>query len=327
MLAKEFDLPEEVLEILPSDPFEQLDVARKITSIALSTRISALESEADALRRQLLERDDVISELHSQLDSLDSSLSDASDKLSRAEQEKESLVKENAALSNTVKKLNRDVAKLEAFRKTLMRSLNEEEDSPAGAPNLGKNGQSRSDKDASLPPAQTQSTESGHSYSEDAESETSRPRISPGLLLASQTSTPRLTPPGSPPSLSASVSPSRSPRPLSPRRHSISFSTTRGMFDDRSSVYSSTSSQYGSMSGLETGSQTARARVDGKEFFRQVRSRLSYEQFGAFLTNVKELNSHKQTKEDTLRKAAEIFSDENKDLYTIFEGLITRNAP
>lgn len=27
------------------------------------------------------------------------------------------------------------------------------------------------------------------------------------------------------------------------------------------------------------------------------RSRLSYEQFGAFLANVKELNSHKQTKE------------------------------
>jgi len=28
-----------------------------------------------------------------------------------------------------------------------------------------------------------------------------------------------------------------------------------------------------------------------------IRSRLSYEQFGAFLANVKELNSHKQTKE------------------------------
>ncbi|KAK4372507.1 hypothetical protein RND71_007891 [Anisodus tanguticus] len=326
-MATEFDLPEEVLEVLPSDPFEQLDVARKITSIALSTRISALESEAAALRRQLSERDDIISDLNSQLDSIDSTLSDASDRLSRAEQDKESLVKENAALSNTVKKLNRDVTKLEAFRKTLMRSLNEEEDNPAGAPDFAKNGQIQSDEDSSLPPAKppqrTQSTESGYSHSEDAQPETSRPRISPGLLLASQTSTPRLTPPGSPPILSASVSPSRSPRPLSPRRHSISFSTTRGMYDDRSSVFSS---QHGSMSGLETGSQTARARVDGKEFFRQVRSRLSYEQFGGFLANVKELNAHKQTKEETLRKAAEIFGEENKDLYTIFEGLISRNA-
>ena len=38
--------PEEVLEVLPPDPFEQLDVARKITSIALSTCVSSLESEA-----------------------------------------------------------------------------------------------------------------------------------------------------------------------------------------------------------------------------------------------------------------------------------------
>ncbi|XP_060217765.1 uncharacterized protein At4g15545 [Lycium barbarum] len=326
----EFDLPEEVLEVLPSDPFEQLDVARKITSIALSTRISALESEADALRRQLSERDDIINDLSSQLDSLDSSLSDASDRLTRAEQDKESLVKENAALSNTVKKLNRDLTKLEAFRKTLMRSLNEEEDNLAGAPDYTKNGQTQSDEDSSLPPAKpphrSQSTESGYSHSEDAESETSRPRISAGLLLASHSSTPRLTPPGSPPSLSASVSPSRSPRPLSPRRHSVSFSTARGMYDDRSSVFSTSSGQHGSMSGLETGSQTARTRVDGKEFFRQVRSRLSYEQFGGFLANVKELNAHKQTKEETLRKAAEIFGEENKDLYTIFEGLISRNA-
>jgi hypothetical protein len=28
-----------------------------------------------------------------------------------------------------------------------------------------------------------------------------------------------------------------------------------------------------------------------------IRNRLSYEQFGAFLANVKELNSHKQTRE------------------------------
>ena len=78
-------------------------------------------------------------------------------------------------------------------------------------------------------------------------------------------------------------------------------------------------------SPFDAGSHTGRTRVDGKEFFRQVRNRLSYEQFSAFLANVKELNSHKQTREDTLRKADEIFGPDNKDLYTIFEGLITRN--
>ncbi|KAL3505815.1 hypothetical protein ACH5RR_031197 [Cinchona calisaya] len=339
MLSKEsggpnnFDLPEEVLQVLPPDPFEQLDVARKITSIALSTRVSSLESEASVLRHKLTEKDDIIADLQSQLESLDASLSDFSDKLAQADQEKENLLNENATLSNTVKKLNRDVAKLEAFRKTLMRSLQDEEDNSAsGLPVAGVQARIQKEDDASLTPSRTPSMRSqfpdiGSSYLEDTDSEATRPRISPGLLLASQSHTPRHSPPGSPPSLSASVSPTRTPKPLSPKRHSVSFSTTRGLFDDRSSGISVPSSQHSSMSGLETGSQSGRTRVDGKEFFRQVRSRLSYEQFGAFLANVKELNSHKQTKEETLRKADEIFGPENKDLYAIFEGLIIRNIP
>lgn len=94
MLAKEstaaaaFDLPDEVLEVLPSDPFEQLDVARKITSIALSTRVSSLESESSDLRARLAEKDDLIADLQSQVESLDASLADALDKLSQSELEK-----------------------------------------------------------------------------------------------------------------------------------------------------------------------------------------------------------------------------------------------
>jgi len=69
----------------------------------------------------------------------------------------------------------------------------------------------------------------------------SRSRASHSVVLASQSSTPRITPPGSPPSVSALVSPTRtSSKPVSPRRHAMSFSTSRGMFDDRSSVASQT---------------------------------------------------------------------------------------
>uniref|UniRef100_A0A5B7BT77 At4g15545-like C-terminal domain-containing protein n=1 Tax=Davidia involucrata TaxID=16924 RepID=A0A5B7BT77_DAVIN len=347
MLTKEsaspnFDLPEEVLEVLPSDPFEQLDVARKITSIALSTRISALETQTSVLDAKLNDKDALIADLQAQIESLDASLSETADKLARADQEKESLLRENVLLSSKVKKLNRDVVKLESFRKTLMQSLKEDEESSAGAPQVVathipshaslSSTSFAGEEDATLPPSRASSirsefSETGNSYAEYPETDASRPRISQGLLLASQTSTPRLSPPGSPPSFSASVSPTRTSKPGSPRRHSISFSTTRGMFDDRSSVYySMPSSQHSSMSGSDTGSQSGRTRVDGKEFFRQVRSRLSYEQFGAFLANVKELNSHKQTREETLRKADEIFGPDNKDLYAIFEGLITRNV-
>lgn len=345
MLAKEsagpnFDLPEEVLEVLPSDPFEQLDVARKITSIALSTRVSALELEASVLRSNLTDKDGIISDLKAQIEELDASLSDSNDKLAQAADEKESLMRENALLSNQVKKLNRDVSKLEIFKKTLMQSLQEDDDRSAGGSKVtatlmssqaSLSSQSLAgEEDDTLPPSRTSSihsqfSEIGNSYGEDHETDAPRPRVSQGLLLASQTSTPRFTPSVSPPSLSASVSPIRTSKPPSPRRHSISISTSRGMHDDTSSVFSSApSSQHSSMSSLDAGSQSGRTRVDGKEFFRQVRSRLSYEQFGAFLANVKELNSHKQTKEETLQKADEIFGPDNKDLYAIFEGLITR---
>ncbi|GAV63365.1 hypothetical protein CFOL_v3_06883 [Cephalotus follicularis] len=329
MLAREsggsaFDLPDEVLEVLPSDPFEQLDVARKITSIALSTRVSALESESSILRASLDEKENLISQLQAQIESLVAALSDSSDKLAQALSDKESLVTDNAALSNTVKKLQKDVSKLEVFRKTLVKSLQEEEDNSGGAPKIVAKPTPAED-DATLPPfrssMQSQFSEVGNSFTEDHETDVaaSRPGISHGLLLASQTSTPRLTPPGSPPSLSASVSPTRS------RRHSVSVATSRGILDDRSSIYSSMSSSSYSSISSDAGSQTGRTRVDGKEFFRQVRSRLSYEQFAAFLANVKELNSHKQSREETLKKADEIFGPDNKDLFVIFEGLITRN--
>nr|XP_043629324.1 uncharacterized protein At4g15545-like isoform X2 [Erigeron canadensis] len=318
MSAKEFNLPQEVVDVLPSDPFQQLDIARKITSIALSTRVSALESESAVLRQQLADRDAVIVDLNSQLDSIDSTVSANLHKLSIADQDNENLLKENAVLLETVSKLKRDVAKLESFRKTLMMSLQDEEGSSVTDPPVAANAQnytslssqilSREDEEsASL--IQSRSSDVGKSYHDELVNDAWRPRISPSLLLASQTSPQRLTPHGSPPTLSASASPTRTHTPVSPRRHSISVP---------SSVFSSASpSTYSSMSG--------RTRVDGKEFFRQVRSRLSYEQFSAFLANVKELNSQKQSKEDTLRKADEIFGPGNNDLYAIFEGLVTRN--
>ncbi|CAF2073171.1 unnamed protein product [Brassica oleracea var. botrytis] len=321
-----FDLPEEVLQVLPSDPFEQLDVARKITSIALSTRVSALESESSDLRELLAEKDKEISELQSHVESLDASLSDALQKLSLAEDEKENLVRENSSLSSTVKRLQRDVSKLEGFRKTLMMSLQDDDQNAGTTQIIAK--PTPNDEDSPFQPSrhssiQSQASEAVEPAPVDNENEVlsyeiaaPKPSLSNSLPLVSQTATPRLTPPGSPPALSASSTPKTTSRPISPRRHSVSFSTTRGMFDDNRS----------SISISEPGSHTGRTRVDGKEFFRQVRSRLSYEQFGAFLGNVKDLNAHKQTKDETLRKAEEIFGSDNRDLYVIFEGLITRNA-
>lgn len=67
-------------------------------------------------------------------------------------------------------------------------------------------------------------------------------------------------------------------------------------------------------------------KVDGKEFFRQARNRLSYQEFSAFLANIKELNAHRQSREETLVKAEQIFGPDNQDLYYAFDGLITRHT-
>nr|GEV74413.1 hypothetical protein CTI12_AA501740 [Tanacetum cinerariifolium] len=180
-MSGDMNVPKQVLDVLPCDPFEQIDIARKITSIALSTRVSSLESESSILQQHIAARDDVIVDLESKLHSFDFSLSQDLHNLSIADHQKENLLKENAWLLETINKLKRDVAKLETFRKTLMMSLQDEE----GILSRG-------------PPEYRKA---------------SRPRISQSLLFASQTSSPWLTPPETPPTLSASASPTRTPPP------------------------------------------------------------------------------------------------------------------
>ncbi|KAG8480970.1 hypothetical protein CXB51_025678 [Gossypium anomalum] len=339
MLAKEsggstFDLPEELLQVLPSDPFDQLDVARKITSIALSTRVSLLEAESSSLRDKLTEKTNksptcVPRSMLSRLLCLKPRISS----LRPTKKRYESLLKDNASLSNTVRKLQRDVSKLEVFRRKLMQSLQEDDESSAtgGPPIIAKPTLSvlcqmltllviaYDDNPWYLPTFQkmilldfkncfnaqpvldfgckivTQMVHFSHCHL----------FSSPGTIIgqpqdlltswppASLTNkhTLALTPPGSPPMCQLLYPPQGHLSQCLLGDIQFRFSTSRGMFDDRSSISSS-----------DSGSQSGRTRVDGKEFFRQVRSRLSYEQFGAFLANVKELNSHKQTREETLRK-------------------------
>ncbi|RLN00158.1 uncharacterized protein C2845_PM06G22070 [Panicum miliaceum] len=273
---QDFGLSAELVAVLPSDPFAQLDVARKITSIALSSRLGRLEAEAARLRAQLAERDAEAEDLRERVEQLDAALAVATGRLGRVEEEKETLVRENSSLSNTVRKLNRDVAKLEVFKKTLVQSLQEDDGidttAPmarvAASPNFSS---APSDEDSAL------QTSKSSQFSETASS------VSEG---SSQVD------PDGPQAILVTIA-----LHLMRQVKQVNFDKPK-----------------------------RRTRVDGKEFFRQVRNRLSYEQFGAFLANVKELNAYRQTREDTLRKADEIFGPENKDLYTIFESLITRNV-
>lgn len=142
--------------------------------------------------------------------------------------------------------------------------------------------------------------------------------------------TPRFTPTGTPKIISTSVSPRRYSVAGSPQRMSGANSPTNSQYEGRGSMSSFfPSSQQSSAANSPPKSRPLPGqtpRIDGKEFFRQARSRLSYEQFSAFLTNIKELNAQKQSREETLKKSEEIFGTENKDLYLSFQGLLNRSA-
>ncbi|XP_031397958.1 uncharacterized protein At4g15545-like isoform X6 [Punica granatum] len=300
--TSDLGIPEDILKLLPSDPYDQLDVACKITSIALSTRVSELESQSSALRAELAQRDALIADLRSRLDS--------------SETEKERLVKENESLSHTVQKLSRHVEKLEFLKKTLVQSL--QEDKQTSALRTEFYSQERAPPiiakptpidDGSLPPSRSSSIQSELSEMENP---------SVGVRDTEERSSPELTPLDSPPSLSGSVSPSRSSKLVYSRRHTMSLSSAGSAFDDRSSMHS--------LSSMETRSQTGRSLVDAREFLRKVRTRLSHEQFGEFLESVKDFNSHRQNREETLRRAAEIFGTDNSDLYDTFQGLLAHNT-
>ena len=70
----------------------------------------------------------------------------------------------------------------------------------------------------------------------------------------------------------------------------------------------------------------ANAHLDGKDFFRQARLRLTYEQFNQFLTNIKRLNDHVQTRDETLKQAQDIFGPDSQDLFVAFNELLNKHG-
>ena len=111
----DFDLPDEILSVIPTDPYQQLDLARKITSMAIASRVSSLESDASRLRQKLLEKDRIILDLEDRLSSLTRASHQTDSTLNTALNENIKLSKERDQLAATVKKLSRDFAKVTSF--------------------------------------------------------------------------------------------------------------------------------------------------------------------------------------------------------------------
>ncbi|XP_020206615.1 uncharacterized protein At4g15545 isoform X2 [Cajanus cajan] len=327
----DFDLPDEILSVIPTDPYQQLDLARKITSMAIASRVSSLESDASRLRHKLLEKDRLIADLEDRVSSLTRASHQTQSTLNNALNENIKLTKERDQLAATVKKLSRDFAKLETFKKQLMQSLTDDNAS-AETIDIGT-------CDQSVPKAYPDKDDDGsgymahHSHNGPADvgkTNDEASRYSGQRFSLTPYITPRLTPSGTPKVISTAGSPRGYSAAGSPKKTSGSTSPTKLPYEGRTSL----SSWYSSSQQSSAANSPPRGRslpgrtpkIDGKEFFRQARSRLSYEQFSAFLANIKELNAQKQTREETLRKADEIFGSDNKDLYLSFQGLLNRNA-
>ncbi|XP_021775527.1 uncharacterized protein At4g15545-like isoform X1 [Chenopodium quinoa] len=331
MEAPDFHLPDEVLAVIPTDPYDQLDLARKITSMAIASRVSNLESETSRLKQKVSDQDRHIFELEEKASCLQQVFQEADSRLKLVLDENMKLVQERDSLSATVKKLNRDLGKLETFKRQLMQSLSEDSSTetvdigtcdqavPRAYPDKadGANGHTRHY-------SYNSTTESRYSSNESVKQTGQRFSLTPYQI------TPRLTPTGTPKVISTTGSPKSYSAVGSPQKDSGATTPTKMQYDGRTSL----SSWYPSSQRSSAANSPPRARalpsrtprIDGKEFFRQARSRLSYEQFSAFLANIKQLNDHKQSREETLRKAEEILGTDNKDLYLSFQGLLNRNV-
>ncbi|CAN6323108.1 unnamed protein product [Urochloa humidicola] len=336
--AADFALPDEVLAALPRDPYEQLDLARRITALAVAGRVSGLEREAGRLRADAADKDRENAELRERVALLDTALQETNARLRAALEDNIKFSKERDSLAQTSKKLARDLQKLESFKRHLMQSLRDDSSSPQETVDITTCDQPVASKASScgdggsishpMPNVLSESLDVGSSNRGRLGTVT-RPPIQKYAL--SSHITPRLTPEATPKILSTSTSPRRMSTTATPKLMSGATSPTRARIEGHMSMtpwYPSSKQSSAANSPPRGRSNPGRTpRIDGKEFFRQARSRLSYEQFGAFLANIKELNAHKQSREETLKKAEEIFGSDNKDLYLSFQGLLNRSMP
>uniref|UniRef100_A0A2P2JMD1 Uncharacterized protein n=1 Tax=Rhizophora mucronata TaxID=61149 RepID=A0A2P2JMD1_RHIMU len=138
----DFDLAEEILAVMPTDPYDQLDLARKITSMAIASRVSKLEAEVGRMRQKLQEKDRTISELEQTVSGVQRAYQEAESRLKITLDENKKLSAERDSMTMTVKRLGRDLGKLETFKRQLMQSLNDDSSSVSETVDIGTCNQS-----------------------------------------------------------------------------------------------------------------------------------------------------------------------------------------
>lgn len=234
-----------------------------------------METEAQQYRETLSQKHSIIKTLERKVASLEVEVTDLQQKNNRAAEEQHKLAAEKNALIDTVRKLNRDLAKLDSFKKNLLQSLNDDAEVSKSEPSMSAINLASERLVAEA--LNSAATSSGISY------------VS-------------ATAPGA--NGHQSSGSSGFPYPSTPTR---SFTPPETSFAPSVPPAS-----------------TSGNKLDGKEFFRLARSRLSSDQFSLFLQIIKDLNAGRQTRDQTLKRARDVLGISNADLYGMFEALLSR---
>ncbi|DBA75376.1 TPA: hypothetical protein ACH3X1_010642 [Trebouxia sp. C0004] len=282
----ESTLPKEVVQVLPSDYYAQLELAHHISCYAFSSKAKAMEAENQQLKQALTQKTSQVKTLESRLTSTQLDLQESQEKARTSEEQAHRLGNEKAALINTVRKLNRDVAKLDNFKRNLLNSLQADEE-------VRMIDEAESTL-SSIDNASERLVQSVLKQAHQSGNFSSTGLHSTGSMYTSY--------------------------PLSPSR-----STSAQVAPGGGGISAHRTTSYSSAG--PTSAPASPTRIDGKEFFRQARQRLSNDSFSLFLQAIKELNSGKKTREDTLHTANDIFGASNGDLYSSFESLLSRHLP
>ena len=104
-----------------------MDIAAHISHIALAEAATAAESNTRTLTGALAERDREIEELHARLNEMAADNAALEDGLRAADSERSQLLGEKTVLIDHLKQLSNDVKKLEAFKRSLLQSLQDNE--------------------------------------------------------------------------------------------------------------------------------------------------------------------------------------------------------
>eukprot|EP00002_Diphylleia_rotans_P029920 TRINITY_DN6115_c0_g1_i1.p1 TRINITY_DN6115_c0_g1~~TRINITY_DN6115_c0_g1_i1.p1 ORF type:complete len:332 (-),score=83.40 TRINITY_DN6115_c0_g1_i1:281-1276(-) len=310
------------------EPEDQLEAAFRLVRAAFRKKAAVLESELNAKKTELQDKDSEIAGYIRRINKLESELQEQKDKSNQALDDLSRITNENLELNQTVRKLRKDLSKLQSFKKAILETLTDEDATHAERAHE----RDRVFSSATSPTSTVVLSNAHHLDPYNPTSSTlasSRSFVRPTNVEESNHYRNIEIHGGSsvtPSNVQRSAAPTpvdafrmASPAPLSKPVATPSAASRESPLN----VGPTPQRDYASESHGSSGSL---AQEKGKQYFQKVRSQLKPDQFTQFLNIVKKLNTQQQTREQTLVEVAELFGHEHHELYTSFRNLLTHHG-